>query len=226
VFEDLADLYLRLNGYFTVKNFFQHPKSSPPSAETDIDILALRLPHEREITGDIPDMLPHHPAIVDSRQEYLAVVIAEAKGRPDSFNEKWFTDAEVLRYTLRRVGFTSSESYIDEVAQRLRARGRAAGDAGGPWACDIRLVLFSDFCGVLPLEEALVIPWSSVLDFLRARYDLLRRAASRTPVKRGVGPLKDSLFGFLYEEAFQKNRLNPSFLRAVWPTKAPYVFAC
>lgn len=224
VYEDLADLYLRLNGYFTVKNFFQHPALAPPVGETDIDVLAVRFPYEREITGREPSRLPHDGAILDCDPQEIHFVVAEVKREPAAFNTKWFDDAEVLKYTLRRAGFTDSDNLVEETARRLRATGRAV--VHQPLRCRFQLTLFSDYEGALPypeydgppLEAAKVINWQEVLGFLHKRYTLM----TGTRVKRGQGPLRDMLFGFLYHNLFLTNNLTPEFLRLLSKPVCPY----
>jgi len=222
IFEDVADLYLRLNGYFTVKNFFQHPSFDAGVGETDIDILAIRLPDEREVTGRDPKPLPHDLAIVDPKTTGISVVIAEAKGDADHFNAKWFRDPEVLMYALRRVGFTHSERAIQEVAEQLRTSGRASIPGATLSPCEFRLVLFSNYVGSLPHPdyraepfEGIVINWDRSVAFLKERFDLLGT------IKRGQGPLKDAVFGYLFS-AYRRSKLSPGFLHSVRPAQPPY----
>lgn len=54
--------YLRLNGYFTVPNFIVHAGDDPTRISagqvgnyTETDILGVRLPHSREITGNLTE---------------------------------------------------------------------------------------------------------------------------------------------------------------------------
>jgi len=52
----LAYWYLRLNGFLTIENFILHDELGPQQ-RTDIDLMALRLPHHREAARDYGDQL-------------------------------------------------------------------------------------------------------------------------------------------------------------------------
>ena len=72
--EDLMMLYLRLNGFF-VTGFIAH---SPIQGEalTEIDALALRMPHNAE-----PERGVGLHEVLDLSNEYTDLVICEAKSR-------------------------------------------------------------------------------------------------------------------------------------------------
>ena len=50
VLEALAELYLRLNGYFCIRNFLQHrPDPDEFGLFTETDVLAVRMRHQEEV---------------------------------------------------------------------------------------------------------------------------------------------------------------------------------
>src|SRR3972149_3554759 len=158
IFVDVADLYLRLNGYFTVKEFFQHP-SPGVSPESDIDVLAIRLPYEKEVSRGGPP-LPEDDKIVWNKSATL-IAIVEAKGTAKPFNSSWLARPHVLRYTLKRVGFTSDDCEIERISNDLRREGAASSDRD--LNIEFRLVLFSDVGGEIQLKNALVLKWQEVI---------------------------------------------------------------
>jgi hypothetical protein len=56
-YEVFVRWYLRFNGYFTIENFIVHGADTEPfrgeyvTAKTEVDTIAIRLPHSREETG-------------------------------------------------------------------------------------------------------------------------------------------------------------------------------
>jgi hypothetical protein len=215
VYDDLADLYLRLNGYFTVKNFIQHPQL----ARSDIDVLAVRLEHEKELVGGSLDCpLKNDPKIVDPSDRHpIDVVLAEVKGDRQWFNRSWLENSDVLPYALRRVGFTPSNEEIGRVAQRLRERGRAESDHR---RFGFRLVLFSDYPGP-PNDFGVHLRWQPVLKFVGTRLELTVGARGRLPVKAWEATLKDPLFAHL-RQAYLAGQFGKDLIRRLWPVTPAY----
>jgi hypothetical protein len=53
ILEALAALYLRLNGYFCIRNYLYHrEKTAADGLRTESDLLAVRMPHQREVLPD------------------------------------------------------------------------------------------------------------------------------------------------------------------------------
>jgi hypothetical protein len=53
VLEALVELYLRLNGYFCIRNYLYHRKKNDPEGlRAESDLLSVRLPHQREALPD------------------------------------------------------------------------------------------------------------------------------------------------------------------------------
>lgn len=83
--EALVELYLRLNGYFCVRKYLQH-RVVGFGLETESDVLALRMPHQRE---ELPDgrVQPNDPQlVVPSSSGVVDCIIAEVKERAVEFN--------------------------------------------------------------------------------------------------------------------------------------------
>src|SRR5437867_1325209 len=85
ILEALVELYLRLNGYFCIRNYLQHLITGF-GLETESDLLAIRMPYQQEILDDgrkQPNdntlILPENPPLIDC-------IIAEVKEPSIEFN--------------------------------------------------------------------------------------------------------------------------------------------
>ena len=87
--EELVRWYLRLNGYFTIESFIVHAADDPGrilnnqiGSHTETDILAVRMPYSKEITGKL-SIVNHQPLVEGSYGRY-DFVIAEVGNRSGS----------------------------------------------------------------------------------------------------------------------------------------------
>lgn len=112
--EILAQLYLRLNGYFTTGLILPSPKWG--QARTEIDCLAIRHPYhsQTERVVETADFLGTN----DGKTE---LIFCEVKSDLASlqFNAPLRDDREALRAALRWAGVFTQEQ-VDSVADRLR----------------------------------------------------------------------------------------------------------
>lgn len=125
-FETFVAWYLRFNGYFTVPSFVIHPGDDPTRISgdtignlTEVDTIAIRLPHSREASGV---QFPVDPKLVDEgSKDRFDVIIAEAKsGTSDSPNTVWRKHETVhIEYLLRFLGWHKEDSQIASVAKKL-----------------------------------------------------------------------------------------------------------
>jgi hypothetical protein len=84
--EALVELYLRLNGYFCIRNYLQH-RTASFGLETESDVLALRMPHQQE---ELPDgrVQPNDDRLVLRKSPAMAdCIIAEVKEPAVEFNK-------------------------------------------------------------------------------------------------------------------------------------------
>lgn len=113
--EILAQLYLRLNGYFTTGLILHSPEWG--QARTEIDCLAIRHPYhcQSERGVETSDFLGTHEGETD-------VILCEVKNNPSSliFNRPMREDIEALRATLRWAGIFT-ETQTCSVAERLQS---------------------------------------------------------------------------------------------------------
>lgn len=113
--EALVALYLRLNGYFT-SGFIVHSPILGQST-TEVDCLAIRLPHHAE-----PDRMIGDDPFLDTRQEITDLLICEVKSDPNllAFNKPVKTDVGALTSILNWAG-TFDAAKAAEVAGKLAA---------------------------------------------------------------------------------------------------------
>jgi hypothetical protein len=88
VLEGLAELYLRLNGYFCIRNYLQH-RSEPDDfgLHTESDLLALRMAEQEEVLEN-GQRQPNDPSLVlPQRQAAIDCIVAEVKEPSVEFNK-------------------------------------------------------------------------------------------------------------------------------------------
>jgi hypothetical protein len=80
VLEVLAELYLRLNGYFCVRNFLQHrPDSDEFGLFTETDVLAVRMRHQEEVLENGMHRRNDPNLVLSQDEAQVDCVIAEVK---------------------------------------------------------------------------------------------------------------------------------------------------
>lgn len=188
----IAAAYLQLNGYFVLTELpVQVADRHDYRTATDIDVLAVRLPHAAELVpgrhAHVRDLLLGQDALLDTDPERTEVLIVEVKRGRARINEGYH-DREVLRFALRRTGCCPPQT-IDQHAAALARSGSIETRTADGHPCRIRL---ASFAGVpVPLSGALSIGLAHSLAFIRARLDAyraqLRGAYFRDPVLNLLG---------------------------------------
>jgi hypothetical protein len=159
--EELAVWYLRLNGYFVIPNFIAHGRRS---AQTDVDVLAVRFPHSEEYPDDV-DVLQIPPGKTD-------VVFAEVKRGLCAINGPWKCggDGKPLEYVLKRVGLLEPLK-VQEAANELCAHRRyPPGKDLAKSAYVIRIACFGSFKNG-SLADVTQIMWPKVTAFIGNRFN-------------------------------------------------------
>ena len=183
LWEELATLYFRLNGYFTTPNFLLHRESGRTSL-TDIDILAVRFPYQQEIPYGGNQPLDNDPKIVLSNSQLTDVVLVEVKRGRTKFNKSW-RKPENIKYVLRWGGFTSNEDEVELVAKHLQRNKKATTDN-----FHFRMILLTGG----PSAEDYIIPLDHVLDFIEERFNKHRLQ------KREHSPWRGTLADWLFKQ--------------------------
>lgn len=189
----LVQVYLRINGYFTVS---EYPVIVPSTgggyrSATDLDILAVRFPRAGhrggEITapggvGSIEERIPD--PVLGVSADHPDMLIGEVKEDRAELN-RGAADLAVVEAALRRFGCCDQAS-ADRVARELRRRGQATLPNGHP----VRLVAFGSAEGDHPNPPYLRITHAHILGFLG---DYVRQFWA--PLH--VAEAKDAALGFL-----------------------------
>ena len=172
----LVQVYLRLNGYFTVTEYpvLEALGHGQHRVATDLDILAVRFAgagrpftmgrsRERAFRPD-PRLGP--PA------EAVDMIIGEVKEGKATLNEG-ATDPRVLRGALLRVGCCAEED-IDDVVRALLQRGATRTHCGH----HVRLVAFGSYPAPGTRHQTILL--GEILDFLqdyiRSNWSMVRSA--------------------------------------------------
>ncbi|MCW4655797.1 hypothetical protein OOG41_08665 [Bacillus sp. AS_5] len=110
--EELAYWYLRLNGFFVLDNFVYH--QTQHNRTGDADLLAIRLPHVKEVIGGRTDDWDEE--LFSYLDEYeIAGVLCEVKTGPRANPSSAFKKHK-LRYALNRIGFSNPD--IEEMLSK------------------------------------------------------------------------------------------------------------
>lgn len=132
--ETLAYWYLRLNGFFPLRNFVLHrlQQQNGISENADVDLLAIRFPFVHERYGDINvederrdddwdnNLLEHLPELETTITGLIVEVKTSNPGVLSSFKERR------MRADIERLGFFAEEEVIDRVVANLARKEIAA----------------------------------------------------------------------------------------------------
>ena len=113
--EQLATLYLRLNGYF-VSGFIAHaPIGGKQTNRTQVDALAVRFPHNSE-----PERGIAQSECLQASSDKADVLICEVKGGREAlqFNDALKNSPDALKSVLRWIG-AFDESEIEKLAPQI-----------------------------------------------------------------------------------------------------------
>lgn len=195
----LAAAYLELNGYFVLTELpVQVAERQGYRTATDIDLLAVRLPHAAEIVprrgAHARELLLGQDEVLGSDHERTEILVAEVKRGRAHLNDASL-DVDVLRFALRRTGCCPLEA-IDAHAATLARNGAIETRTGEGHPCRVRLASFAGEPVPLRLAGALSVGLDHCVAFIRQRLDAyrepLRGAYFRDPVLNLLG-LVDSV---------------------------------
>lgn len=195
----LAAAYLELNGFFVLTELpVQVADRHGYRTATDLDVLAVRLPHAAELVPAVRaharDMLLGQDPLLETDPSRTEVLIAEVKRGRAQINEGYH-DPEVLRFALRRTGCCPTEM-LDVHAAALGRNGVIETETSDGHPCRIRIASFAGHPIPLP-AGVLSIGLAHCVAFIRDRLDRyepqLRGAYFRDPVLNLLG-LVDGLF--------------------------------
>ncbi len=147
--------YLRLNGYFTIPNFYAHGRPGPL---TEVDVLGVRFQYSSELEDDDQLRIP---------KDVTDVVFAEAKSKQiGTLNGPWGSpDRGALDYVLRRVGIVPVQD-IQKLADDLYKK-RKASEHG----FSIRIVVFAEsITDDFRKERVTFVEWKHALEFIHKRF--------------------------------------------------------
>lgn len=119
--------FLRFNGYFSIENFIVHASDDKTRISdgliapvTETDLLAVRMPHSREIKG--PLYVANFDPLVAHANGKMDVVIGEVKTGDSRPNPVWRPNGNLgaIEYLVRFIGLCSTDDEIRKVASNLR----------------------------------------------------------------------------------------------------------
>lgn len=188
----LATAYLQLNGYFVLTELpVQVAERHGYRTATDLDLLAVRLPHAAELVpghrAHARDLLLGQDERLDVDPSRTDILVAEVKRGRARLNEG-ARDLDVLRFALRRTGCCPPATIDDHAAALARAGSiETWTDAGH--RCRVRLASFAGQPAAMP--GVLSVGLAECLSFVRERLERyrpqLRGAYFRDPVLNLLG---------------------------------------
>lgn len=104
--EKVACWFFRLNGCLTIPNFIVHGERRDsvqrPGQQTDVDVLAVRLPYRGERLGSDKTLVDHEHFISNGK---IDGIIAEVKSGPCEINGPWVRRGQkIMEYVLYALG--------------------------------------------------------------------------------------------------------------------------
>ena len=189
----LTKAYLELNGFFVLTELpVQVAEASGYRTATDLDVLAVRLPHAAELvpaaTSRAHDLLLGQDPTLGTDPARIEVLVVEVKRGRGQLNAG-YRDADVLRFALRRAGCCPLEM-IEAHARDLARAGVIETVTTSGHRCRVRLACSSGAPVPLP-AGVLPIDLGHCLAFIQARLmryaTPLRGAYFRDPVLNLLG---------------------------------------
>jgi hypothetical protein len=189
----IAAAYLQLNGFFVLTELpVQVADRQGYRTATDLDVLAVRLPHAAELVpskgAHARDLLLGQDPTLETDPSRTEVLIAEVKRGRGQINEGYH-DTDVLRFALRRTGCCPMEM-LDTHAAVLARGGVVETITEAGQRCRIRIASFAGEPAPLA-RGVLAIGLTHCVQFIRerlARYETqLRGAYFRDPVLNLLG---------------------------------------
>lgn len=155
VLEALTELYLRLNGYFCIRNYLQH-RVEGFGLETESDLLAVRMPYQEEVLEDGRQQQNDSSLILPTDSGVIDCLIAEVKEPSVEFNKALRSDRgeDRILAVLRMFGLFPHEAFDDggfgkRIAAELCSEIRAEVWDEFPQSCStdpavsVRMVVFA-----------------------------------------------------------------------------------
>lgn len=181
----LVDIYLRINGYFTVTEYpvIEAKQFGGFRSATDLDVIAFRFPGAGMLTRSL------HPenfavtcqidSVLGAPADGTDMLVCEVKEGRAHLNEA-MRDPAVLRAALLRFGCCSAD-HIDSVVEALLRRGESSTHCGHK----MRMIVFGATDDSNERHKYRYIALGHVVDFLeqfvRSNWELVRQAQFKDP---------------------------------------------
>jgi hypothetical protein len=183
----VVQAYLQINGYFTVAEYpiVERTESGVYRSVTDLDILAVRFPHARQVVpherahgGPAGPSFSPDPAL-GPFDDGIDMIIGEVKEGRAELN-RGALDPDVLAAALTRFGCCGHQD-VHSVVQELHRHGRAAASAGH----HIRLIAFGTTPGEPSRQRFQTMYLGHVIEFIRSylrlHWDVFQHAQFKDP---------------------------------------------
>lgn len=184
----VVQAYLRINGYFTVAEYpiVGRTDSGAYRSVTDVDILAVRFPHARQVISR--GRASGHPAgpsfapdpVLETLENDTDMIIGEVKEGRAELNRA-ARDPDVLAAVLTRFGCCGHQD-VREVVRELHRSGHAVTAPGHR----VRLMVFGGVPGEATDNRFQAIYLGHILEFIRSylrlHWEVFQHAQFKDPV--------------------------------------------
>lgn len=180
--EELVEWYLRLNGYFIIPNFILHPLFPGRSQRTEIDLLAVRFPYQREIVCNSEGKrLPIKNDKNLVTDQLIDCLIVSVKGiQSEAEVNKAIKDCQNLKDIIKRFGFIDSEEDITDVSNELLRNKQAIRNH-----YQIRLLAVAGSLNCRSKTKQII--FKEIVDFILGRFQTYYRHKVDTEQWSGIG---------------------------------------
>jgi hypothetical protein len=215
----LAELYLRLNGYFSIRNFLQH-RADVFGLDTETDALAMRMPYQEELLNS--GVQPNDPELVLPARLGLAdCLIVEVKEPSVEFNKPMRDDQgpERIATAIRMFGLLPTEAFERngvgrQMAEELHGKIKAEQWRDLPQSArsdqhiSVRMLVFAPGTA-RHAERRKHVDLQHVLDFTRGRMELGKPCAPyRDPQVPSISPWRGSTLAIV--QTIDDSRMLPT----------------
>jgi hypothetical protein len=173
--EILAEWYLRFNGYFPLPNFILHDaglERQKGEQLTEADVLAVHLPHTREIIrgkGYEFEVEPHRDLNVKrGLMDFVIVEVSSEECKLNWLQEDDTINREFLKYILRRFGWWKEDT-VSSISRTLSTEKYWESDEESNRGTKerIRVLSIGPSRSADSLEGLIEITFVDILDFLK-----------------------------------------------------------
>lgn len=206
--ENIANWFFRLNGCTTIPNLVVHPDRPGESQRTDVDVLAVRFPHRKELLTSGNPMKDHE---IFNESPQIDIILAEVKHSMCSLNGPWTNPNDQNLYRVLYAIGAFPEENVPTVAGDLYSYGQYSDSQ-----FQVRLLTIGNMRNVEILPGATQLLWDDLIEFIFGRFQVFAR-------EKAHHNQWDSTGQTLYRLATKRNKTKDVFVSEVKKQMQAYI---